>query len=220
MTEHVVQPGEHLAGIAAAHGFQSIRPIWEHPANAALREKRKNPNVLFPGDRLEIPEREERVESAATDKKHRFERAAQGLELRVKVLDQGRDPIEGECSLVVGSSATAMPQEKDIYQGPLDPRVTEARLDFPVSPAEKHRPEIPISVGDLDPIEELSGQQQRLNNLGYFAGFRKTQAVDPKGVDLQLKWAVEEFQADHPPLTVDGVLGDQTRRKLRETYGC
>ena len=32
--------------------------------------------------------------------------------------------------------------------------------------------------------------------------------------------AVAEFQADNPPLAVDGICGPQTRAKLIELYGC
>ena len=54
---HVVAQGEYLSLIAARFGFRDPRVIWNHPDNAALRERRKNPNVLFPGDVLTIPER-------------------------------------------------------------------------------------------------------------------------------------------------------------------
>jgi peptidoglycan hydrolase-like protein with peptidoglycan-binding domain len=71
----------------------------------------------------------------------------------------------------------------------------------------------------LDPLETLSGQQQRLNNLGYFAGF--VEPEDPKSPNSQFRWAVEEFQCDHMgPSKVDGVLGPQTLAKLKEVYGC
>src|SRR5437870_2055914 len=44
--------------------------------------------------------------------------------------------------------------------------------------------------GALNPATKLSGQQARLNNLGYFAGFALR--------DLeQLLWAAEEFACDH-----------------------
>ena len=53
---HVVEPGEHLSGIAARFGFRSTAPILGHPDNAELKKKRLNPNVLRPGDIVVIPD--------------------------------------------------------------------------------------------------------------------------------------------------------------------
>ena len=47
-----------------------------------------------------------------------------------------------------------------------------------------------VKVGHLNPKTTLSGQQARLNNLGYFAGFAF------KDTD-QMRWAIEEFQCEH-----------------------
>jgi peptidoglycan hydrolase-like protein with peptidoglycan-binding domain len=73
--------------------------------------------------------------------------------------------------------------------------------------------EVPIKVGHLDPVDEVSGQRARLNNLGYNAGERAAPA------ELQFRSAVEEFQCDYD-LTVDGVCGPQTQAKLLEVHGC
>jgi peptidoglycan hydrolase-like protein with peptidoglycan-binding domain len=72
---------------------------------------------------------------------------------------------------------------------------------------------IPIKIGHLDPLEEVSGQKGRLNNLGYNAG-----RVD-QGPDEQFKIAVQEFQCDFE-LKVDGVCGSSTQAKLKEIHGC
>ena len=211
---HEVKQGEHLAGIAAKFGFRRFLTIWNHPENAALKELRKNPNILFPGDRLFIPDRTPKEEAVPTDRLNRFVAAVDRLVLRIKVLEQNDKPIHGDCSLVVGSSATQMPQKGDIFEGAIDTSVEVAELDFPISPAEKLRPKIALSVGHLDPVDTLHGQQQRLNNLGYFAGFHPLEKPND-----QFKWAVEEFQCDHPPLVVDGKLGPQSRQQLEIAYG-
>jgi hypothetical protein len=219
--EHVVQQGEHLAGIAARNGFSSFLPIWNHAENAELRALRKNPNILFPGDRLFIPDREQRQETGATEQRHRFVAAATSLELRVKVHDQGFQPIHGRCDLKADSGTSEMPQAGDVYQKPIDPLLEKAELGFPRPPDARARLPIPVQIGGLDPLKTLSGQQQRLNNLGYFAGFKKTEATSAKAVDEQFRWAVEEFQCDHMgPNQVDGVLGPLTLATLEKVYGC
>jgi hypothetical protein len=144
-----------------------------------------------------------------------FVKAFDALKLRVKVLDSGDAAIHADCSLIVGSTATQMPQTADIYETEIEVTVEQAKLDFPITPEEKFRPTMDISVGHLDPIDTLHGQQQRLNNLGYFAGFARGDKPD-----IQFRWAVEEFQCDHPPLAVDGKVGPNTLKKLEEVHGC
>jgi hypothetical protein len=52
-----VQPGDTLNKIASKHGFNNYRDIYDHPSNAALRAKRPNPNLIFPGDVIVIPDK-------------------------------------------------------------------------------------------------------------------------------------------------------------------
>jgi len=57
---HTVVQGEHLSSIAKKYGFSSYKTIWDHGQNADLKKKRQNPNVIFPGDRLFIPDKVEK----------------------------------------------------------------------------------------------------------------------------------------------------------------
>ena len=71
---------------------------------------------------------------------------------------------------------------------------------------------IPLHIGHLDPVTTVSGQEARLNNLGYRAGI---------GGDVStpvFRSAVEEFQCDEK-LTVDGACGPATQAKLRSVHG-
>jgi hypothetical protein len=54
-TWHQVQRGECLSGIAHRYGLEQWQEIWEFRLNQALREKRKSPHVLHPGDMLAVP---------------------------------------------------------------------------------------------------------------------------------------------------------------------
>ena len=53
---HEVKQGECLSSIARRFGFRDWKKIYQHPMNADLRQKRPNPNVLHPGDRIFISE--------------------------------------------------------------------------------------------------------------------------------------------------------------------
>lgn len=188
---HVVRDGEHLSSIAAQFGFSSIKPILDDPQNSDFKKQRPNPNTLFPGDRIFIPDRELREESGPTEQKLRFVKDVATLHLQVKVLDLSERPLEGPCQLVAGLEPIPMEEQNHIFKTPIGNDVKDARMEFtqPV-PENKAVRRFPVFVGGLHDVKESSGQQQRLNNLGYFAGFSEKSTA-------QFKWAVEEFQADH-----------------------
>lgn len=53
--EHVVAQGESLSKISRRYGFDDWRKVWEHGPNASLKQERRSPHVLHPGDRIAIP---------------------------------------------------------------------------------------------------------------------------------------------------------------------
>ena len=82
--------------------------------------------------------------------------------------------------------------------------------------------EIPLKIGHLDPVDEISGQMARLNNLGYNAGDPDAppgKSDEDKERSTQLQSAIEEFQCDHD-LKVDGACGKKTQEKLLDVHGC
>jgi putative peptidoglycan binding protein/LysM domain-containing protein len=214
-TDYTVQQGDHLSKIASDYGFSDYRTLWNHAKNADLKSKRKNPNVLYPGDRIHIPDRELREESRSTDKRHQFKMKNPALKLTLVLEDQYEKPLaNAKCVLAFGSElrdvttdGTGRIEEK------LTPGVNDAKLIIQDARTAFNSIEIPVKVGHLDPVEEVSGQHARLNNLGYFAG-----EVDESD-DLLFRSAVEEFQCDHG-LKVDGVCGTKTQAKLKSVHGC
>ena len=56
MAVYVVKRGDTLSSIAARHGIASWQALYDHPSNASFRAKRPNPNLIQPGDRLNIPD--------------------------------------------------------------------------------------------------------------------------------------------------------------------
>ncbi len=52
---YTVQSGDTLTLIAKRHGLSSWRDIYFAPENAAFRQKRPNPDRIFPGDVVTIP---------------------------------------------------------------------------------------------------------------------------------------------------------------------
>lgn len=227
---HTVEQGEYLAQIARNYGFASWKTIWNASENKQLANERKNPNILYPGDRLFIPDRETKEESRATEKKHRFQLESDPLQLRIVLLGLNRHPLKDhECTLSVeGDSVQITTKADGLLQRDIPPKAaTGILLDrFKPKPESEYRLErqFPLKIGCLDPVTMVSGQIARLNNLGYMAGevpvrpFTKEEE-EAKKKDPQFLSAVEEFQCDFS-LLVDGKCGKQTQAKLEEVHGC
>src|SRR5215813_7069013 len=90
----IVAPGDSIPSLAREHGH-FWRKVWDYPDNAALKAKRKNPNVLFPGDEVMIPEIEIKEESRPTDQKHSFVLKGEPVKFRLQLLD-GDEPRAAE----------------------------------------------------------------------------------------------------------------------------
>jgi hypothetical protein len=244
-----VKQGMHLSGIAAEEGFADFHSIFDHASNADLKKKR-DPHVLFPGDEVFIPDRQDRSEVRATDALHRFVVDIRPLFLRCRLLDWQREPIaDAPCQLKVDGSdvGSAVTNAKGFIQQRIGRVATTAEIDAQLPP-----PKVPganelptprqavfhVRIGSLNPVTKLSGQQARLNNMGYQAGF------DVRDLD-QLLWAAEEFlcddtegqqvktrlkivpappQGEDDPDTSDtdsltGLQSDDLRKRLTNTHG-
>jgi N-acetylmuramoyl-L-alanine amidase len=87
--DYVAQQHDCFANIAKHHGF-SWKALWDHPQNSMLKQKRKIPTVLYPGDIVYIPDKEPRVEYGATGKRHRFTKKNELIYFRVRLLEDGK----------------------------------------------------------------------------------------------------------------------------------
>lgn len=56
-TPYVVQSGDWGLKIAKDHGFDTFNEIYNHPDNAEFRKKRPNPNKIYAGDVIMIPDK-------------------------------------------------------------------------------------------------------------------------------------------------------------------
>jgi len=223
---HTVVQGEFLSQIAHIYGFADSKTIWDAPENKDLKEKRKNPNILLPGDKLTIPDKETKEESRSTEAKHTFQIEREVLKLRIVLTGLKNKPLEGhECVLLVEGDPLAVTTKSDgKLEREISEKATEGKVLDKGKPGSQFRTqrEIPLKIGHLDPVDTVSGQKARLNNLGYLAGDPSAPPGTKEEEDQrsrQLKSAIEEFQCDFD-LKVDGICGKQTQTKLEETHGC
>jgi hypothetical protein len=216
MPEYTVQQGDYLSKIAKQHGIADYRTLWNHPKNKKLKELRVNPNVLYPGDVVFVPETETKKESRSTDKKWTFETSLKVPKLRIAVLDLTGKAVGGtSCELKVTGAEDIASQKTDangMVERPIPADAENGQLKL-IDDKVPIDLDTELLIGHLDPIDTVSGWQARLNNLGYNAGEVSGEA------NPQLTSAIEEFQCDHK-LTVDGICGSKTQAKLKEVHGC
>jgi len=213
---HTVAQGEHVPGIAEDYGFTDYLVIWNHANNAQLKQLRQNPNVLFPGDKLYIPDRTPKEYGRSTDQRWKFKVKKKPLRLRLVLRDEYEHPIANTaCLLRLEDKQKNVTTDGDgKIELDLPPSAKQATL---VIQGEQETPyfgmTIPLKIGHLDPVDTVSGQQGRLYNLGYYWG-------ELNGEDsVEWRSAIEEFQCEHQ-LTVDGICGPVTQAKLKEVHGC
>jgi N-acetylmuramoyl-L-alanine amidase len=207
MPDYRVKQGECISSIAQRHGF-FWETIWNHPNNAELKQRRGDPNVLYPGDVLFIPEKEEKQESGATEQRHRFRLKGVPAMLRIRLMDNDEPRGDESYTLEIdGELLSGTTDDDGNIEQPIPPDASRGRLL--VGEAQD---EYLLDLGRIDPIGEISGVQARLNNLGFDCG-----EVD--GVlGPRTKAALREFQANYG-LTDSGTADQATRDKLLEVHG-
>ncbi|MGL4423750.1 MAG: LysM peptidoglycan-binding domain-containing protein [Gemmataceae bacterium] len=93
---HIVQQGDWLSKIAHWYNVPDWQTIWNHGNNAGLRARRKNPNIIYPGDEIFIPGPENKEDPKPTDQHHRYLLRRTMATLTIRVLDERDRPRAGE----------------------------------------------------------------------------------------------------------------------------
>jgi Putative peptidoglycan binding domain len=208
-TVHIVKPGDCISSIAYENGYGPAT-LWDADDNADLREKRGDPNVLLPGDKVVLPDKETRTTTHATGKRYTFVRRGVPEKLKLEFLldDKPRagEPYVLEINGVVVSSDKKTDGEGRIEHA-IPPNARSGRVLF-----RDGKEVYDLRLGHLDPIEEVRGVKGRLKNLGFYHG-----AIDDT-VDEATEIALAEFQESRG-LEAHGDLDDETRSELKKAYG-
>ena len=203
MPKRKVGVGETTSSLAKKKGF-FWRTIWEHPENAGLRAKRKDPNVLFETDDIFIPEREIKKVSKGTEQEHVFKRKGEPSKLKVQMLKLGKPRANEDYVLDVdGKQKNGKTDGDGKLEHYIPGDAKTGKLIF------KSGKEVyPLRLGNLDPLDQISGVQQRLNNLGYSCGGEMGKLGE------KTKEALKKFQGEHK-LKVSGEPDAATKAKLQ-----
>jgi hypothetical protein len=209
MLNHVVKQGECLSSISSFYGLHNWRTIYYHPNNGDFRRRRPDPNILYPGDVLYIPDREPKYVAAATDRCHTFEMKKLRVSLSLFLEDPGGKPLQNKryClrigRLTYNGETTAEGWVKHEIPGD----ATEGTLTIYGCGAGYTWD---LKLGNLDPHTENSGISQRLANMG-FDRDPNNECTD------QLRNAVADFQKQ-TGLPVNGKLDSTTRERIRARH--
>ncbi len=207
MKTYIVRQGDHLASIAWRAGVEADA-IWNHPANASIKQLRRDPNILAPGDVLTLPDSRPKKLTVSRGTNNRFVAQVPRVTLRVSVGD-AQGPWAGEAWRAEGLGGAPVEGTTD-GQG-------VATIEVPVDAASlqlvlpgRHR-RMRLDVGHLDPISEDTGVRARLEHLGYL---QPQVPGQPDG----LNDSVSDFQTASG-LEPTGELDDATQSKLTEVHG-
>lgn len=162
-----VRPGESLLELAYSGGFDSWKTVWNHEANAELRQLRKDPQVLLPGDELAVPQRNVvPKEACPVDKVHRFRLVRPRAWVNLRMVDGDGEPLSNK--------RFELRLERQTHDGTTD---DDGLLSVEIPPdahegvvtvwldSAGRRFEAGVKVGHLDPASEPSGLRARLVNL-------------------------------------------------------
>lgn len=207
MPYHVARQGDHLERIAYRFGTTPAA-IWDAPENVKLKELRGDGHILSPGDLVFVPRRREpRSADLALGSSNCFTASVPKAKVRMKLMSAGK-PLANQPFRVVEAPAVTGQTS------------AEGELAFEVSIAlrrvrvvlTKLGMELPLDVGGLDPLHEVTGLQMRLLHLGHYHG-----PVDGR-LGPGTRAAVKDFQRARG-LLPSGMPDPTTLSALREAHG-
>ena len=216
---YTVQQGDCLNSLAKKCGFSDYAKLYRHSENAAFREKRPNPNIICPGDILFIPDRSVQEIPCATDQRHRFTLTEKKVYLRLCLQDDLHNPYPNtkyrlrveELDYAGTTDSTGM-LHQEIPADAVDGEITI--FPFPDDLSDPGYT-FTLKLGHLDPVDEDSGVDARLMNLGF--GPTDTDTDDSGSEDDGRGEALKAFQ-DRFGLEITGMADDATRQKLRALH--
>ncbi len=204
--DRTIGNGDSIISVAKDNGF-FWEDLWNHGSNAELKAKRKDPNVLYRGDVVHVPELEKKVLDKACDQRHEFKRKGDPVKYRVRLLRYGKPRKNEEYTLDLGGELINGTTDADgKLEHWLPGNCKGGRLML-----QGGKEIYPVSIHRLDPVDEISGQQQRLKNLGYpipMVSGKTDKATKAALMSFQKVWKLKET----------GEGDDATKAKLLELH--
>lgn len=213
--QYSVKEGDCISSIAYEH---SLFPdtVWNDSKNSELKNKRKNPNALLPGDVVYVRDMEEKEESCACEQKHRFRRKGVPAKLKTQIMI-GELPCENEEYVldIDGVLSRGKTDDQGNIEITIPPNAKRGRIIICDE-------EFELTLGTIDPIEEKQGVIQRLENLGFYEEVEDDDMDSENGENGEEEdpyvEAIKRFQ-ESVGLEPTGKDDQQTLDALVETHG-
>lgn len=197
-------PNDCIDSIAFAHGL-FWQTVWDHPENRALKDLRRDPNVLDEDDEVFVPEIEIKEESGATEQRHRFRRKGVPAKIKIRVMVDDEPVADTPCVLIIDGRSTSLTTDGD---GFVEIEISPGARRGELRVQRQNRTTIyHLNLGGLPPLDTEDGVRDRLGGLGYATS-----------TDEEFLAARRRFRADHNLAESDAV-DDALRDKLKEVFG-
>ena len=200
----IVGSDDSILSIAKANGF-FWKTIWEHGKNAALKSKRKDPEVLQEGDEVYVPKLEPKKVSKPNEARHKFKLKGEQAKFKIQLKRLGK-PRAGEAYVLTvdGVSTTGSTDGDGWIKCDIPNDASSGEISL-----KNGKEIIPISIGRLDPQDSPQGVIQRLTNLGFTV---------EDGDDSKMPAEAQKlFQAKNG-LKVTGEFDGPAKSKLKELH--
>jgi hypothetical protein len=202
---HTVRAGDSTESVAYDNGL-FWETVWNDPANADLKAKREQPNILEEGDALFVPDKRLKYEPGATDLRHRFRRKGVPSVLRVRLLEYSEPRVGVEYIVRFGDKSISGKTDGDGWvRCYLMPDVEKGSLTLDTGEVYN------FEIGTVRPVRSLRGVQNRLRNLGEYSG-----PIDGEMND-DLRQSLERFQQSQN-LPITGAADEATQKALLQTH--
>src|SRR5437016_451913 len=94
MPWHTIKPGEWMRQIANDHGFTDWEAIFQLPENQPLRDAKRDPNQLLPGESVFLPDRRRKTAEVAAGATHKFVAKQPAQQISIQVHDEQGKPLK------------------------------------------------------------------------------------------------------------------------------
>ncbi len=201
-----VKQGDCIFSIAVEHGFFADT-IWNHPNNAELKKKREDPNVLLPGDVVFVRDKQIKEVSEPTNQVYKFrcKNTPKTLSIQLKYIDTPLKNLDYTIE-IDGQERKGKTDGEGWLKQSIAPNAKVAKVILP--DGTKYE----LKLGNLDPVDEITGLQGRLNSLGLYEG-----SVNGR-MDDKTKTALAVFQLINE-LEVTGEADETTKDLLIQMTG-
>lgn len=200
-----VKQGDCISSIAFEHGFFT-ETIWNHPQNAELKEKRKDPNTLCAGDLVFVPDKREKAVKKPTEQVHKFQMKNTPALCSLQMFDEDEVRANQDYELEIdGVKHLGETDSQGVLRVPIPPNARKGMLIIGADKAEFN-----LNFGQIEPPTEIKGLQARLNNLGF-------ECPTTGKLDDDTKRAVRRFQYACE-MEETGEFDEATRQKIDELH--